>query len=597
MSQYLRRTAYLVAGALVATGAPFLAAAPATAVPTVPSLGCVVGSGTTAENLSDVAIPDPIMPALPGIPAVSTITVPSGGDLSWLRVRTDVLHGNPGDLVMKLTSPAGSVITLTDRLGGNHPDVFNGTWWADDAGGSIPGAGSVTEALFQNNVLQPLLAPETALSTLRGQDVAGVWTLSVTDQAFGTAGTISGWALQYATRGNTPDTVTMSSGTRPGAPIAPVGGHQTFLYTLPNTGPGALEDLTADLDLSGLGSGVVATLTSPAGTVITLTNGNGGLNSFLGGTTFSDLAGLQLGPITSVLGLLTGHLPLVGSQEPLAGLIGEGTAGVWKLDITNTGILPVTLNDWALHLTSSTCGMDGAVTPLTQVPPTLPLGSTFAYAVSVTNNRLAPLDLSTLELALPSGLDLVSVTSTLGSCAGLTCALGTLLPGAQAVVVYLLEVVTDGVKNIAVTLSSLGLDALPANNVLNVATTVPPGSGTTGKDTTPPGLVMVLGKDKLRTIAKKGVMAVAGWTEGGRLVLTVKLPGKVAKKLGLSRVIGKRSIATAKAGTAKMRVKLSKKAAKKLLKAGKKVRIIVKGQLRDAAGNLGKASASGTFKR
>ena len=43
----------------------------------------------------------------------------------------------------------------------------------------------------------------------------------------------------------------------------------------------------------------------------------------------------------------------------------------------------------------------------------------------------------------------------------------------------------------------------------------------------------MLGKDKLRTIAKKGVLSAAGWTEGGRLTLKVKLPAKVAKKLRL----------------------------------------------------------------
>jgi hypothetical protein len=76
----------------------------------------------------------------------------------------------------------------------------------------------------------------------------------------------------------------------------------------------------------------------------------------------------------------------------------------------------------------------------------------------------------------------------------------------------------------------------------------------------------------------------------------VKLPGKVAKKLKLPRVIGKRTIVTSKAGTAKVRVKISKKAAKKLLKAHQQVRLVVKGQIRDAAGNLGKASAGGTYK-
>ncbi len=108
---------------------------------------------------------------------------------------------------------------------------------------------------------------------------------------------------------------------------------------------------------------------------------------------------------------------------------------------------------------------------------------------------------------------------------------------------------------------------------------------------------MVLGKDKLKTIARKGVLSAAGWTEGGKLTIKVRLPGKVATRLKLPRLIGKRVVVVTKAGSAKLRIKVSKKAAKKLLTVKKQVRIVVKGQLRDAAGNVGKASAGATYKR
>jgi subtilisin-like proprotein convertase family protein len=496
MSQYLRRVAPVLTAALVVAGAPLLAPAPATAIPSVPSLGCVTNLPVTSQNLTDVPIPDNNVVLLLN-KATSVINVPAGGSLSWLRVRTDVLHTNPGDLLMTLTSPQGDVVTLTDGFGGASDNVFNGTWWDDDAGESIATPGSVTEAVFANNVVQPLLAPETALSSLRGHDVQGNWVLTVGDRLIGNSGTITGWAIEYATRGaDGPNVRTVSSGPIGGGTVAP-GSQQSFTYAAPVSGPGALQDVVANLDVAGQAGSVQATLTSPARTVITLTNGNGGLNSLLGGTTFSDLGGLGLGPITSLLTSLAGRIPLSGPQEPLGALTGEGLAGVWTLNVTNLGGLPITLNDWGLDLTGSTCGLDGVVTSLTQLPTTLPLGSTVAYAVSVTNNRLAPLDLSTLNLALPNGLDLVSVTSTLGSCAGLTCVLGTLLPGAQAVVVYLLKAVTDGVKNVSVLLTSGGTDAVPLNNVLNVATNVPagPGPGASGKDTTGPGLVLVLCKD------------------------------------------------------------------------------------------------------
>jgi hypothetical protein len=106
---------------------------------------------------------------------------------------------------------------------------------------------------------------------------------------------------------------------------------------------------------------------------------------------------------------------------------------------------------------------------------------------------------------------------------------------------------------------------------------------------------MVLGKDKLKTVAKKGLSAALGWTEGGKLTLKVKIPGKAAKRLKLPTLIGKRIITTTKAGTQKFRVRLTKRAAKKLANSKKQVRLILKGQLRDPSGNVGKAAASGIY--
>jgi len=588
----------VLAGALVLAGAPLLAPAPASAlVPTLPGVGCAVNAAQTVTSSAVVAIPDTNLP-IPGFPmssATSTIPVAAAGALAWLRVRTDITHTNPADLLVTLTSPLGDVLTLTSGNGGGSDNVFNGTWWDDDAG-ETAGPGSAAEASYQNGVTETPLAPEAALANLRGQDVAGSWVLTVTDRLLGNAGSIQGWAIEYATRsGAAPDTHTVASGPLGGGTI-PAGQSRSFTYTSSQPGPGNVDGVVPALDIAGQAGSVLATLTSPAGTVVTLTNGNGGLlSSFLGGTRFDDLGGLTTGPISDLVTQLLGHIPLAAPQEPLSALIGEGTAGLWTLDITNLGGLPLTLNGWNLGLTSSTCGLDGGLTPLTQLPATLPLGSTFTYAVAATNNRLASLTGSQLGLVLPTGLELVSVTSTLGSCAGLTCLLGTLLPGAQAIVVYVLKVVGDGVQNIVLTLSSLGGDAVPANNVLKTSSTVTP-STTPTKDTTAPGLVMMLGKDKLRTVAKKGVLSAAGWTEGGRLTLTVKLPGKVAKRLHLPRVIGKRVMTTTKAGTAKLRLKLSQKAATKLLKRGKQVRLVLKGRIKDAAGNVGKASAGATYK-
>lgn len=604
MSTHLRRSlsSTLVTGALVLAGTPLLASPASAVVPTVPGLGCLVNAAqTVGSNGGAVAIPDLGT-------ATKTITVPTGGTLEWLRVRTNVLHPTVGQLTATLTSPAGSVITLTSGNGGANDNVFDGTWWQDDAGATSV-VGSVTEALFTNGVTAPLLAPEEALSALRGEGVSGSWVLTVTDTLATSVGSLADWTLEYATRvGGAADTHTMGTGRQPGAEVMP-GPSQTFTYEVTDAPPGSLEDVTAVLDIDGAANTVAASLVSPSGRDVTLTRGNGGIFSvFNGGTLLDDHAAVLplLSPLSDLLGLVF-SLPVSAPQEPLAALAGDSLEGVWTLRVQNLGALPITLNGWGLDLTSSSCGADGVLTALTTMPSNLPVGGTFAYAVQVTNNRLTNLDLANLGLGLPAGLQLVSATSTLGSCGGLNCALGTLVPGAQAVVVYLIKAVTGGVKSITVTLTNVGLlDALPLNNLLSLFTTVVPatggggaGGGTTtpATDTSTPGLVLVLGKDKLAKVAKKGVLALFGGTEAGRLAFTVKLPAKVAKKLGLPTKIGKGTVVLSKSATGKVRVKISKKAAKKLLRSGKKVRIIVKGQLRDAAGNVGKAKAGNTFKR
>ncbi len=592
-----------VAAALVAGGTP-LVTAPASAVPTLPSLGCAETVAAPVSNLTDVAIPD-----LGILPAVSTINLPADGIISWLRVRTDIAHTNPGDLLVTLTSPLGDVLTLTSGNGGANDNVFDGTWWDDDAGETVA-PGSAAEASYANNVVQSLLAPEEALANLRGQAITGQWTLTVLDQLPNlSTGTVEGWAIEYATRdGGAPNVVTSSSGVLPGA-VVPAGATQTFTYPVTDAMPGSVEDVAADLDVSGDAKDVLATLTSPGGTVVTLTNGNGGLvDSFLGGTTFADVGGLVAGPVSDLLSTLLGRVALVAPQEPLSGLLGEATSGNWVLELKNLGGVPLTLNGWGLDLTSSSCGLDGLLTQVTSVPNSLPVGTTFTYAVQAVNTRLAPITGGALGIQLPAGLELVSVISTLGSCTGLDCLLGTLAPGATATVVYVLKAVTEGVKTVTVTLNHLVTDSSPLDNIVSFVTNVtqaaPGGSGggngaggSTAPDTTAPSLMMLLGKDRLAKVSKKGVLAALAWTEAGRMTLKVKLPGKVAKRLKLPTLVGKRTVVTTKAGTTKIRLKLTKKAAKKLTKSTKPVRIVVKGQLRDATGNTGKSSAGATFRR
>ncbi|MBR1126689.1 S8 family serine peptidase [Bradyrhizobium iriomotense] len=92
----------------------------------------------------------------------STITLASSERLDKVVVDLNISHPHVSDLTVTLTSPSGTTATLI-----NHP--ANGT------GGGI---------VF-----------ETTANTFWGEDAKGNWTLSVTDNVTGNAGTLNSWTL------------------------------------------------------------------------------------------------------------------------------------------------------------------------------------------------------------------------------------------------------------------------------------------------------------------------------------------------------------------------------------------------------------------
>jgi subtilisin-like proprotein convertase family protein len=134
-----------------------------------------------------------------GTPLVLTTVVPPlYSAVCGLTALTNIQHPSPGDLVATLTSPAGTVVTLTSGNGGSHPGVFNGTIWDDLA--QTP----VTDYVFSDGVLAATLQPQGAMGAFVGENPAGTWTLTITDQSPGGAGTLNGW--QMTTKGCTCNT-------------------------------------------------------------------------------------------------------------------------------------------------------------------------------------------------------------------------------------------------------------------------------------------------------------------------------------------------------------------------------------------------------
>jgi subtilisin-like proprotein convertase family protein len=72
---------------------------------------------------------------------MSTISVSgAGSQLGEVRLQTSIRHSSSVDLDITLTSPAGTIVTITSDNGGTNDNVFNGTQWFDRAnpGGQVP---------------------------------------------------------------------------------------------------------------------------------------------------------------------------------------------------------------------------------------------------------------------------------------------------------------------------------------------------------------------------------------------------------------------------------------------------------------------------
>jgi len=324
------------------------------------------GSATAYfENFNPVPIIDQNVVA-------STIDVSGIGSSIWdVNAVTFIQHTFAADLDVTITSPAGTVVTLTTDNGSSNDNVFNGTVWDDQAnpGGQVPYAsnpGLVTDYPYVDGVAASPLAPEEALSAFIGENPNGTWTIRISDDANGDVGVLTSWGLQIATLQNG---ITTQSTSFPASNVPVVipdlGGvissldassHRgTFLCKLKvttsitHTSPG-------DLDM---------TIQSPLGTVVTLTTDNAGSSvDAFNGTTWED--GVNPGgqvPYSTNDGLVTDTAYVIGTpvlslvpEEALAAFIGEDPRGTWTLTISDDTLGNVgTLNSWSLEVRTCTC--------------------------------------------------------------------------------------------------------------------------------------------------------------------------------------------------------------------------------------------------
>ncbi len=227
------------------------------------------GCGQTTNNFTNST---PV--AIPTGPAVvtSTIVVSGAGPYLFdLDLTTFIQHTFAADLDITITSPAGTVVTLTTDNGAGNDNVFNGTVWDDSANpaGQVPyttNNGLVTDHAYVNLTTATPLVPEEAMGAFIGEDPNGTWTLTISDDLAGDGGSLDNWSMAVTTFPNAPIVTTVPTVTQ-STPVAIPTGPAVVTSTIVVSGAGTsildvnaitniMHTFSADLDI---------TLTSPPG--------------------------------------------------------------------------------------------------------------------------------------------------------------------------------------------------------------------------------------------------------------------------------------------------------------------------------------------
>jgi uncharacterized repeat protein (TIGR01451 family) len=319
----------------------------------------------------------------------SSITVAGAGSyLLDLDVFTDITHTFGGDLDITVTSPAGTVVTLTTDSGAGTDNVFAGTLWDDDAGDTNP-PGPVTDNVFTHLVAETPLVAEEALAAFIGEDPNGIWTIDVFDDAGGDIGSLSSWSLQIVTLPAAPAFDPVVSATSTDTPL-PIADSTATASTIGLAGAASYVcrvQVTTDITHTFAGD-LDITITSPAGTVMTLTTDSGaGNDNVFAGTLWDDDAGdtNPPGPVSdNVFANLVLETPLV-PEEALAAFIGEDPNGTWALDLFDDAGGDVgSLNSWEVAVTTCACGLPDADLEIAKTG--VLAGNQATWTLTVTNN-------------------------------------------------------------------------------------------------------------------------------------------------------------------------------------------------------------------
>jgi uncharacterized repeat protein (TIGR01451 family) len=407
---------------------------------------------TDAANTTPTPIPDVAT-------ATSTVTLAGANPfLFQVLVRTNITHTFAADLDITLTSPEGTVVTMSTDNGAGNDNVFNGTLWSDDA---VP----ATDFVYTNLVPAPFLIPEEALGAFYGENPNGTWTLTVVDDLAGDTGSIDSWSLSVTALATAP-----TEGTTVLINPNPVGIPDVATVTSSVTGAGVgaflcRATLTTNIEHT-FAANLDITLTAPTSETQTITTDNGaGNDNVFDGTLWTDDGGTPASD--AVYANLVLESPLV-PEGAMSGFQGVDPNGTWTLTITNdlAGDVGI-LDGWQLALTTCECAAPDADLTLAKSvdPPTVAPGGNAVFTLTVSNAGPGDATNAVVTDTLPAGLTYVSNDCGANfATPDVTWNVGTLTVGASAVCNLTVTVDEAGtfVNNAVAT--SDGPDPIPADN-------------------------------------------------------------------------------------------------------------------------------------
>lgn len=319
--------------------------------------------------------PTVVIPTVVDSPVVATIEVSGLAPHIWdVDATTFLRHPSNGVIDMTLTSPQGTVVTLSTDNGGANGDIFFGTVWDDQAnpGGQVPytsNLGLASDTNYANGSPLFAAAPEEPLASFNGENPNGVWTLTINNDSGGVAeGVLSLWALDIVSLVESPVLSVVAVTNDTDFPISSTGA-PVVTSQVNFAAPGFIQicDIEVVTQIPHAFAGDLdVTVTSPTGRVVTLTtdNGSGNDNVFSNTRWRTRVNSGGLLPYSNQAGTVTDHqyqdnvnVPELTSEESLAAFHGDIANGTWTLTVSDDANLDGgVLSGWSVVVFSCSEG-------------------------------------------------------------------------------------------------------------------------------------------------------------------------------------------------------------------------------------------------